>query len=270
MAKKAPAKKAKAAPAAKASKKNSPAPALKAVAKKPQQLAAQKSPKSKPAAKLKTTKPAAKKEKEKVVAKPAAKKPDEAKAKETVKSKVVAAEKPKGKVDVKEGKSEKKQTLTGATPPPKIQPKLIESVEIIPVARREGVELFTKQELETFRSQLSVERNKILDKARQAMESGNIQIDKNEMYDEVDQASAMVEQNLTFRLLDRDRKLLGEIEHALHKIDSGDFGYCEGTGEAIPKRRLELRPWCRHSVKYQERLEKMRKAGRGVGDEDEL
>jgi DnaK suppressor protein len=90
------------------------------------------------------------------------------------------------------------------------------------------------------------------------------------MFDEVDQASAMVEQNLMFRLLDRDRKLLGEIEHALAKVDSGDFGYCEGTGEAIPKRRLELRPWCRHSVKYKEKLERMKKSGRGVVDEDEL
>ena len=102
------------------------------------------------------------------------------------------------------------------------------------------------------------------------MKSGNIHIDKNELSDEVDQASAMVEQNLTFRLLDRDRKLLGEIEHAISKIDAGDYGFCEGTGEPIPKRRLELRPWCRHSVKYKEHLERMKKSGRGVVDEDEL
>jgi DnaK suppressor protein len=84
----------------------------------------------------------------------------------------------------------------------------------------------------------------------------------------VDLATATVDQNLTFRLLDRDRKLLNEIDHAINKIQTGDFGYCEGTGEPIPKRRLELRPWCRHSVKYKEQLEKLEKSGRGVVDED--
>ncbi|MCX6104943.1 MAG: TraR/DksA C4-type zinc finger protein [Proteobacteria bacterium] len=154
--------------------------------------------------------------------------------------------------------------------PIKVEPKIIEvrQPEIIP--RSPDETLFSAEELETFRVLLFSERSKILQKARRTMEEGNIQIDKNEMMDEVDQASAMVEQNLTFRLLDRDRKLLSEIDHALVKIDSGDFGYCEGTGEAIPKRRLELRPWCRHSVKYKEKLERMKKSGRGVVDEDEV
>jgi len=131
-------------------------------------------------------------------------------------------------------------------------------------------DLFTSAELASFRGLLVAERKKILEKAKQAMESGNIHLDKDEMYDEVDLATATVEQNLTFRLLDRDRKLLGEVDHAIAKLDNGDYGFCEGTGEAIPKRRLELRPWCRHSVKYKEQLERMEKSGRGVADEDEL
>lgn len=130
--------------------------------------------------------------------------------------------------------------------------------------------LFTKEELENFRRLLNEEKQKIIQKAKQAVENGNIALDKNEMYDEVDLATATVEQNLTFKLLDRDRKLLGEIEHALSKIDTGDYGYCEGTGEVIPKRRLEVRPWCRHSVKFKEQLERRKKSGRGVVDEDEI
>ena len=131
-------------------------------------------------------------------------------------------------------------------------------------------EFLSKDELVKFKDLLSDERSKILNKAEQMMKSGNIELDKNEMYDEVDLASATTEQNLTFKLLDRDRKLLGEIDHALKKIENGDFGYCEGTGEPIPKRRLEVRPWCRHSVKYKEQLERMKKTGRGVADEDEF
>jgi DnaK suppressor protein len=172
-----------------------------------------------------------------------------------------------GKKDLKGGP----QGATKAPPPPlKVEPKIIETQEPQYVRPANHGDLFSEEELEMFRGLLEDEKNKILDKARRAMEEGGIQIDKNEMFDEVDQASAMVEQNLMFRLLDRDRKLLAEIEHALAKVDTGDYGYCEGTGEPIPKRRLELRPWCRHSVKYKEKLERMKKSGRGVVDEDEL
>jgi DnaK suppressor protein len=128
---------------------------------------------------------------------------------------------------------------------------------------------FTQEELEYFRTLLLNERDNILKKADLAVKSGNIEMDRNEMLDEVDLASITTEQNLTLKLLDRDRKLLGAIERALKKIDTGDYGYCEGTGELIPKRRLEVRPWCRHSVKYKEQLERMKKSGRGVGDEEE-
>ncbi len=142
------------------------------------------------------------------------------------------------------------------------------SKELNTTKRNQG-SLFSGAELERFRDMLKTEKNKILVKAKQAMASGNIAVDKEDMFDEVDLASATVEQNLLFRLLDRDRKLLQEIEHAIVKVETGDYGYCEGTGEPIPKKRLELRPWCRYSVKYKEQLERMKKSGRGVADEDE-
>lgn len=192
--------------------------------------------------------------------------------------KVVAKDKVQDKITVGTKKPEStvkpSASTAGATvkapAPLKIEPKIIETAQ--PEYKKPTLDgdLFSSDELETFRELLLSERNKILAKARRAMEDGGIQIDKNEMMDEVDQASAMVEQNLMFRLLDRDRKLLNEIDHALVKIDNGEYGYCEGTGEAIPKRRLELRPWCRHSVKFKEKLERMKKSGRGVADEDEV
>jgi DnaK suppressor protein len=156
----------------------------------------------------------------------------------------------------------------GAAAPIKVEPKIIEAPQ--QEVRRPIGPLFASDELDHFRQLLVQERNKILAKARQMVEEGAIVVDRNEMLDEVDQAAQMVDQNLTFRLLDRDRKLLSEIDHALLKVENGDYGYCEGTGEPIPKRRLELRPWCRHSVKYKEKLERMEKSGRGVVDEDEI
>lgn len=193
-------------------------------------------------------------------------------------AKVVVKEKVQEKISMGTKKAEPltkpAASSSGATvkapAPLKVEPKIIETVQ--PEYKKPSLDgdLFTSDELETFRELLQSERNKILAKARRAMEDGGIQIDKNEMMDEVDQASAMVEQNLMFRLLDRDRKLLSEIDHALVKLDTGEYGYCEGTGEPIPKRRLELRPWCRHSVKFKEKLERMKKSGRGVADEDEV
>jgi DnaK suppressor protein len=134
----------------------------------------------------------------------------------------------------------------------------------------ENHELFSRKELEEFRKMLLEEKDKILAKAKQMIDQGNIHLEKDDMYDEVDLASATVDQNLTFKLLDRDRKLLAEVNHALYKIDNGEFGYCEGTGEPIPKRRLEVRPWCKYSVKFKEQLERRKKSGRGVGDDEEI
>ncbi len=131
-------------------------------------------------------------------------------------------------------------------------------------------ELFSKDELKSFHDLLVAEKEKVLAKAKATVESGSIHMDANELMDEVDLASATIEQNLTFRLLDRDRKLVAEIDRAIDKLKHGDYGYCEGTGEPIPKKRLELRPWTRHSVKYKEQLEKLKKSGRGIADEEEF
>lgn len=248
----APAKKATKAPAKKATK---------APAKKTAKTPAKKVVKAAPVkAKTKVVAKPVKKAEPKVVAKP---------AKKDLQSKIAVGKKAAPAPETK--KSGASAAPAKVVPAPiKVEPRVIETNQSEYIERNPLEELFEADELEMFRAMLKTEKIKILQKAKKAVEEGNMLLDRNELVDEVDQASAMVEQNLTFRLLDRDRKLLTEIEHALTKIDSGDYGYCEGTGEAIPKRRLELRPWCRHSVKYKEKLERQKKSGRGVADEDEI
>ncbi len=266
-AKKAAMKKNKKAPkkAIAASKAKKPPPAKKPVKPASKPMVKAKAPEKKP---LKTVAPAP--AKKPVAPAPVAKK-DEKKVPVAAFGKAGAKKELPEKMAVgKKGEQSRPGAVAAKAPAPiKVEPKIIETPQPEFKIRLPDQQLFANDELEVFRDLLVTERNKILAKARKAMEDGNIQIDKNEMMDEVDQASAMVDQNLTFRLLDRDRKLLSEIEHAISKLDSGDYGYCEGTGEPIPKRRLELRPWCRHSVKYKEKLERMKKSGRGVVDEDE-
>ena len=77
--------------------------------------------------------------------------------------------------------------------------------------------------------------------------------------DEADQASEDAEVALETRLMDRDAKLLREVERALEKVKNGTYGLCEGTDEPIGYARLKLRPWTRHSVTYKEELEREQK-----------
>lgn len=60
----------------------------------------------------------------------------------------------------------------------------------------------------------------------------------------------------TLGLMDEEIKILIEIDAALGRIERKTFGICEGSGEPIPKERLEAIPWARYSVKYKELLEK--------------
>lgn len=129
-------------------------------------------------------------------------------------------------------------------------------------------EFYSEEELLAIFQELLAKKEELIEKSKEILNSGTIHTDANEMMDEVDQAATTIDQDLTVRLLDRDRKLLGEIERAIDKIKNGDYGYCEGTGEPIPKRRLELRPWTRYSVKYKEQLEKTKKSGRGFSEEE--
>ena len=61
------------------------------------------------------------------------------------------------------------------------------------------------------------------------------------------------------KLVDKERKLLNQIQRAIGKFAEGEYGICEGTGDYISRKRLELRPWTRYSVHYKEMLERQKK-----------
>ena len=77
--------------------------------------------------------------------------------------------------------------------------------------------------------------------------------------DEADQATEDAEIALETLLLDRDAKLLREVDRALSKVEQETYGLCEGTDEPIGYARLKLRPWTRYSVTYKEELEREEK-----------
>ena len=67
---------------------------------------------------------------------------------------------------------------------------------------------------------------------------------------------------LELRTRDRERKLISKINEALQRIDEGEYGYCEETGEPIGVPRLEARPVATLSLEAQERHERMEKTHR--------
>ena len=110
--------------------------------------------------------------------------------------------------------------------------------------------------LEIFRKKLQDARQELLERNKSRL--SDVLDHEEVLNDEADHAEADRAQQFELRLADKDRKLLRLIEHALGKIDTGEYGFCEGTGELIPRARLELRPWARYSVEHKMTLERDR------------
>jgi DnaK suppressor protein len=77
--------------------------------------------------------------------------------------------------------------------------------------------------------------------------------------DPADRATIEEEHALELRTRDRERKLLKKIQQSIVRIDSGDYGYCEETGDPIGIPRLLARPTATLSLEAQERREMKQK-----------
>ena len=80
--------------------------------------------------------------------------------------------------------------------------------------------------------------------------------------DVTDRASSETDWSLELRTRDRQRKLIAKIEAALRRIEEGEYGFCEVTGEPISLARLEARPIATMTVEAQERHERNEKVSR--------
>jgi DnaK suppressor protein len=80
--------------------------------------------------------------------------------------------------------------------------------------------------------------------------------------DVTDRASSETDWSIELRTRDRQRKLISKIDSALRRIEEGEYGYCEVTGEPISLARLEARPVATMTVEAQERHERNEKISR--------
>jgi DnaK suppressor protein len=113
---------------------------------------------------------------------------------------------------------------------------------------------------EFFRRKLHELKREIVEESRETVES--MQDSAVNIPDLVDRASAEADRALELRTRDRQRKLISKIDAALRRIDEGEYGYCEETGEPISLKRLIARPTATLSVEAQERHERREKVHR--------
>ncbi|WP_209349250.1 RNA polymerase-binding protein DksA [Pontixanthobacter sp. CEM42] len=77
-----------------------------------------------------------------------------------------------------------------------------------------------------------------------------------------DRASSETDWSIELRTRDRQRKLISKIDSALRRIDEGEYGYCEVTGDPIGLKRLMARPVATMTVEAQEAHERREKISR--------
>jgi len=255
-AKKAPAKKApakKAVPKKKAPAKKAPAkkaPAKKAPAKK---APAKKAPAKKAPAKKAPAKKAAPKKKAPAKKAPAKKAPAKKAApkKKAAKKPSAAQKKVANKIPIRKRMTVKKRPVL----PHLAQRPLPAATKAAGKPRKLTAAFLKKQKqkLLDLRDTLVDQMNGV---ARDSLGRGDDSADASAFgMHQADAGSDSYDRDFALNILSQEQDALNEIEEALIRIDSREYGVCQGSGDMIPPARLEAMPFARCTVEYQEKLD---------------
>ncbi|MPT47250.1 MAG: RNA polymerase-binding protein DksA [Sphingobium sp.] len=121
-------------------------------------------------------------------------------------------------------------------------------------------EFMNPLQLEYFRQRLLDWKKEIMSEAESTL--AVLQNEPLREPDMNDRASSETDWSIELRTRDRQRKLISKIDAALRRIDEGEYGYCEVTGEPISLGRLEARPIATMTLEAQERHERQEKISR--------
>jgi len=156
-------------------------------------------------------------------------------------------------------------TSNALVPPPPVavkkDPKLannwksksIEELTDAEVIAMPDSEYMNEKQMAFFRMKLQELKRGILENAGETTE--HLREDTVVVPDPADRATIEEEHALELRTRDRERKLLKKIEQSIQRIDAGDYGYCDETGEPIGVGRLLARPTATLSLEAQQRRE---------------
>ena len=117
-----------------------------------------------------------------------------------------------------------------------------------------------ERQLEYFRRKLLNWKADLLDESRTTVTA--LQDGTRSIPDVADRASEETDRALELRTRDRQRKLITKIDSALRRIEEGEYGYCEVTGDPISLKRLDARPIATMTLEVQERHERREKVHR--------
>ena len=117
-----------------------------------------------------------------------------------------------------------------------------------------------ERQLEYFKQKLLMWKEDILRESRETVT--HLQSETENHADLADRASSETDRALELRTRDRQRKLIAKIDDALRRIEEGEYGYCEETGEPIGIARLQARPIATLSLEAQERHERRERVHR--------
>ena len=121
----------------------------------------------------------------------------------------------------------------------------------------ENEEFMNALQTEYFRRKLVEWKRDILEDTERTIEG--MQTSSFQRPDVTDRASEETDRAIELRTRDRQRKLITKINAALRRIDEGEYGYCEETGDQISLKRLEARPIATLSLAAQEKHERKEK-----------
>ncbi len=148
-------------------------------------------------------------------------------------------------------------TFTAAKKDPKLannwKTKSAAELEDAEIIAMPDSEYMNDKQMAFFRLKLVHLKQEIHNSAGQTTE--NLREDTVVVPDPADRATIEEEHALELRTRDRERKLLKKIEQSISRIDSGDYGYCDETGEPIGVGRLIARPTATLSLEAQQRRE---------------
>jgi DnaK suppressor protein len=138
-----------------------------------------------------------------------------------------------------------------------IMPKKVLAKDYLP---SEEEPFMNEKQRKYFRKKLLDWKSEIMDGTQDTIKG--MQNGTRNIPDAADRASEETDRSLELRTRDRQRKLISKIDGALRRIDNGEYGYCDVTGEPISLKRLNARPIATMSLEAQAKHERKEKVHR--------
>ena len=124
----------------------------------------------------------------------------------------------------------------------------------------EAEEFMNARQLAYFRKKLLAWKESILKESQDTLNT--LQNEPLREPDLTDRASSETDWSIELRTRDRQRKLVAKIDAALRRIENGEYGYCEVSGEPISLKRLDARPIATMTLEAQEKHERRERVHR--------